>query len=151
MKVTFFEGTPEEFKAVAPYLGGQQPVGLITETTGGGGGSIDEGQAREKRKNAIRVALNRAALTENTIKFFEILHEGEILYEEVVERMEIGKRGLTGVIGSLGRRIAHTPEIKQIGLPRNVYAMVIYRPEKGHQYLSLTEEASEVLEEEGYV
>lgn len=151
MKVIFFEGSPDEFITVAPYLGGQLPGDPIPEVPGREEGPVGEEQAREKRKNAIRIALNRAALTENTKQLFQILHEGEIQYEELVERMEIGRRGMTGVTGSLGRRMSYTPEIEQAGLPGNIYAMVIYRLEKGSYYLSLTQEAAEVLEEEGYI
>lgn len=150
MKVTFFEGTPDEFKAVAPYLGGQQPGGVVIEPVEGEEPVGDE-QARETRKNAIRKALNRAALTEHALKYFQVLHEGEIQYEEMVEKMGIGNREMAGVLGGLGRRMANTPEIKQAGLPGSINAMVKYRLEKGVYYLSLTKEASEVLEEEGYI
>ncbi len=151
MKVIIFEGTSEEFKAVAPYIEGREPASQISLSIEGEGQADNEQQSKEMCKNAIRTALNRLALTDNTKKLFTILAEGEIKYDFLVERMGVGKRGMNGIAGSLGRRIAGTPEILKAGIPGNILAMIDYRLEQGIYYLSLTPNAYEVLKEEGYI
>lgn len=141
MKVKTFEGTPEEFKAVA-YLFGET-IAPEEPTTNG-----KEGTRTVEPQKAIRVMLKRRPIPEGQKAVYRALANGEVSYAEFLKRTGRTGAQMAGVMGALGGRINHTKEIHQAGLPGSVGAVIIYRREDEGFYLSLTPDAEQVLKEE---
>jgi len=148
MKVIKFEGTPEEFKAVA-YIFGESstPGGLALN-----GGEMKKGaNGKIEPKEAIRAMLKRRHVSDGQKAVYKALADGELSYSDFLTRTGRTASELAGVLGALGRRINQTKEIHKAGLEGNVKAVINYRHDGEDLYLSLTPEAEEVLREEGYI
>ena len=141
MKITKteFDGTPEEFNAVAYMFidGVEKPK------------SADE--KRIEPKEALREMLTRRPIHNGQMSIYNTLANGELAYDEYVSRMGRTSSQIRGVHGALGKRINQTPEISMAGLPGNIDAVVLWRQEDGVGYISLKPEFIEVLKEEGII
>jgi hypothetical protein len=111
MKITIFEGTPEEYKLVAESLG-KKP----NESTEKDKESIDV-------KEAYRAMLKRAPIHQGQRDLYKILSKGEMIWTEYNKKMGRTPEQIRGVHGALGRRINGTPEIHQAGLAGNMSAI----------------------------
>jgi len=111
MKITIFEGSPEEYKAVASHLGK----------------NLDESPEVEKEtvdhKDAYMAMLQRAEIKTGQQDMYKILSHGELAWNEYSKRMNRSDSQIRGVHGALGRRINNTPEIHAAGLPGNINAI----------------------------
>ena len=150
MKITQFEGTPEEFKAVASHIFGESTASekevLVSER-------VEETPTAEsiEPKEAIREMLTRIPIPPGQQALYEALSGGQISYGELLERTGRTGQQMAGLLGALGRRINGTPEIKQAGLPGNVKAVLNYERIGGKRHMDLTIHAKEALEAEGVI
>ena len=151
MKVTVFEGTPEEYKSIAQFLGDEK-VGISPMNDDV---SVQVGDTKTTPKDAYRAMLNRIPISEGQMGVYMLLAEGELEYGEYLSRLGKTSAQIAGVHGALGRRINHTPEIEQAGLPGNMKAVMNWRKKsegtKIIYYLSLCPDFIEVLKEEGII
>ncbi len=148
MKVTKFEGTPDEFRSVADLFGYGSPIAeqnLQEETM-----TTDEARTIEP-KEAIRRMLKRRPIPEGQKSVYQALKDGEVKAEDMPKKIGRAAAKYAGVMGALGRRINNTKEIHDAGLPANIYAVINYRKAEDGTYLSLTPDAEEVLREEGVI
>lgn len=150
MKITKFEGTVEEFKAVSRLFEDNVDSGNIGAPEQAS--NNDEEEARSlARKAAYKTMLNRRPIPEGQLDVYKALAEGELEYQEYLIRMKRSNHEVAGVHGALGKRINRTAEIVEAGLPGNMEAVVTWRNEGGKSYLSLKPEFVEVLFEERVV
>ena len=140
MKVLKFEGTPEEFAAVAP---------LFDDTSENN--DTPPGPPTVAPKDAIRAVLTRIPISDGQLAVYKALANGRLEYEEFLKAT--GKNGneMAGVLGGLGRRISNTEEIVAAGLPRNCEAMMEWEYEGVTEYRSLLPHALEALREENII
>ena len=75
----------------------------------------------------------------------------EISYDELLDITGKSREEQAGIMGALGARVKGTEEIKLAGLPENIKAIINYREEKGRTFISLTDHAKIVLQEEGLI
>lgn len=148
MKVTKFEGTPEEFQVVA-HLFSDTPAPDKSLPSQGNG--IAEGEGNKQKKEAIRLMLTRRDIHSGQKAVYKALADGELSYAELLEKLNKTPEQMRGIMGALGRRVANTPEIVKAGLPGHVGAVVHYRKADDGWHLSFTSEAKEVLQEEGLI
>ncbi len=135
MKITIFEGTPEEFKSVVNVLG---------NTTIS---SLKEEDAQIDIKKAYKAMLHRAQIHEGQKDLYRILAKGEISKPELYGLMDRSDEQMRGVLGALGRRISGTPEIMEAGLPGDINAIMVWN-KTSNNTISLKPEFLEVLIEE---
>ena len=142
MKVTQFEGTAEEFEAVAHLF------------------MSNESETLDKKKpvpehsdlvSAIREVLARRPVSKGQREVFIALADGELKYEEFLKMTDRTPSQMAGVFGALGRRISNTPAIKAASLPQNLNAMIKTRRDGESKCLSLTPYAEDALEKEGII
>lgn len=136
MKITVFEGTPEEYKAIADVLG---------KNTNG----ASENNKVSTQKDAYRALLRRAPIHNGQREMYKVLSKGELSWPEYTKVMKRTQEQIRGVHGALGRRINETPEIHQADLPGNINAVVIWDTAKNT--IALRPEFLEVLNEEGLI
>lgn len=139
MKVMKFEGTPEEFRAVAYLFGDSATQEQLPE---------EEAVPTVATVDAIRAMLTRRPISNGQRAVYAALADGRIEYDELLARTDRPGEVMAGVLGALGRRINNTPEIRQAGLPGNVSAIMVFETVSGTRYVELTPEALEALEEE---
>jgi len=137
MKITVFEGTPEEYKEIANVLGNN------TEMS-------ENKKVSITRKEAYRALLNRATIYDGQREMYKVLAKGELLFPEYIKLMKRTPEQIRGVHGALGRRINETAEIHQAGLPGNLDAVVDWN-KGGKNTIALKPEFLEVLKEEGLI
>ncbi len=150
MKITKFEGTVEEFRAVSRLFEDNIVNGNVEtpEPTP----TINEEEARTlARKAAYKTMLNRRLIPKGQLDVYKALSEGELEYQEYLRRMKRSNHEVAGVHGALGKRINHTAAIIEAGLPGNMDAVATWRNEGGKSFLSLKPEFIEVLFEAGIV
>lgn len=140
MKVIKFEGTAEEFEAVASLFGDSTdetppPVGIPTV----------------EPQDAIRAVLTRIPISEGQLAVYKALADGRLEYEVFLEETERNNSEMAGVLGALGRRISNTKEIAAAGLPQNCMAMFEWETEDEIDYIELQHYALEALQEEGII
>lgn len=140
MKVIKFEGTPEEFEAVAPLFG----------DTPENGPSPPRPPTVEP-KEAIRAVLTRIPNSKGQLAVYQALADGRLEYGEFLRRTDRTGGKMAGVLGALGRRISGTKEIANAGLPRNCNAMLEWEREGEIEHISLRPYALEALREENIV
>ena len=140
MKITIFEGTPEEYKEVAHVLG------KTTDDTS----KPESEKVTISRKDAYRAILKRAIIHDGQKDMYRILAKGEMPKPEFYKLMNRTDEQMRGVLGALGRRIGGTPEILEVGLPGNVNAVIDWN-KNGKNTISLKPEFLEVLKEEGLI
>lgn len=146
MKVTQFEGTPEEFKAVANLFG--------TSPVPNGSSSTDENANKEptiEPQAAIRCMLTRIPISNGQLAVYKALADGRLEYHEFLRRTERPAEKMAGVLGAIGRRINHTKEIHQAGLPGNASAILKWEKQGGKEYIMLTHDALEALKTENII
>lgn len=143
MKIIKFTGTPDEFKTVS-YLF-EDPFQ----------GSVPEQQSDEvfsvSTKEAIRAVLRRRPIPESQRMVYKALSDGEISYDELLNRTKKSRQEQAGIMGALGARINGTKEIRLAGLPGNITALINYREFDDITYVSLTDDATAALKEEGII
>ena len=119
MKITIFEGTPEEYKEVASHLGKNSD------------GPSESEKNQVSVKDAFRAMLTRAKIHNGQLDMYRILAEGDLLWNEYCKRMNRSESQIRGVHGALGRRINGTPEIHAAGLPGNCSAIWTWNSSTG--------------------
>lgn len=139
MKITSlkFEGTSEEFKAVAHMFEGSPP-------------KSEEGPEEEIKvdaKDAIRKMIERRTLPNGQRQLYLALIDGPMEYNDFLEKMKRTPRQMTGVIGALGKRVNATEEVHKAGLPGDSTLVLRSYQENGKKYISLTDEVLEVIKE----
>ena len=137
MKITVFEGTPEEYKAIADVLGKNT------------NGISEDKKASSTPKDGYRAMLRRAPIHDGQRDMYKVLANGELSWPEYIKLMKRTQEQIRGVHGALGRRINETPEIHQAGLPGNMNAVVIWDTAKNT--IALKQDFLEVLKEEGLI
>lgn len=147
MKIIKFEGTAEEYKAVIGLFD-DNDNNVNTTITSSSGQSNENASSKQARKNAYKAMLYRRAIPDAQLDIYNALSDGELEYSEYLERMNRVAGEVAGVHGALGRRINHTKEIADSGLPGNTNAVLTWRNSGGKEYLSLKPEFIEVLREE---
>lgn len=142
MQKLVFDGTPEEFKAVA-FLFGEGPFAEESiEATAGG----KEAPAVEPVE-ALRQMLTRPPMiSESQLAVFKALEAGKVEWSEFLRRTGHTARQMAGVLGAIGKRANGTKEIHNAKLPGNTRAVYEWHTEKGKEYLSLTSHALEAWE-----
>jgi hypothetical protein len=138
MKITVFEGTPEEYKEIANVLG--KTTNALSENKKG---SIS-------RKDAYRALLKRATIYDGQRDMYKVLAKGELPFSEYSKLMKRTPEQIRGVHGALGRRVNTTPEIHQAGLAGNIEGVVDWN-RSGKNTIALKPEFLEVLKEEGLI
>lgn len=146
MKVTRFEGTPEEFKVVA-HLFGDSP---LPDKNGSSDENMREVPDIEPQE-AIRCMLTRLSSSDGQIAVYKALANGKLEYNEFLKRTGRVAGVMAGVLGALGRRVNNTKEIHQAGLPGNASAVLKWEKEGGKEYISLTPHALEALKAENII
>ena len=137
MKITVFEGTPEEYKEIANVLG--KTTNELSENK----------KVSTTRKDAYRALLRRKIIHNGQRDMYKILAKGALPWPEYSKLMKRTQEQMRGVHGALGRRINETPEIHQADLPGNLDAVVIWDTSKNT--IALRTEFLEVLNEEGLI
>lgn len=144
MKVMQFEGTPEEFRAVAYLFDSSstqpQEAPIAKDSTP----TVDP-------VDAVRAMLTRIPISNGQKAVYKALAGGRLAQAELFEQTGRPSQVMAGVLGALGRRINNTPEIHQAGLPGDTSAMFNWEKEAGVWYISLQPYALEALEEEGVI
>lgn len=148
MKVTKFEGTAEEFRCVADLFGYDS---LRTGVDEAGDILATNVERNIEPKEAIRKMLKRLRIPEGQRSVYKTLKDGEVKAEDMPSKLGRTYKQYRGVMGALGRRINNTKEIHDAGLPGSITAVIIYRETDDGTYLSLTQDAKEVLIEEGVI
>lgn len=143
MKVTRFDGTPEEFKAVA-HLFGDSPLFATNGPSAESGAELPQIEPRK----AIRSMLTRLSLSDGQLAAYKALANGKLEYHEFLKHAGRSAAEMAGVLGALGRRINNTEEIHQARLPGNTNAVFKWEKEGGMDYISLTPYALEALKAE---
>jgi hypothetical protein len=138
MKITVFEGTPEEYKSIANVLG--KNTNDLSENA----------KVTISRKDAYRALLKRAAIYDGQRDMYKVLAKGELQFSEYSKLMKRTPEQLRGVHGALGRRINTTPEIHQAGLPGSLDGVIDWN-KGGKNTIGLKPEFLEVLKEEGLI
>jgi hypothetical protein len=137
MKITIFDGTPEEFKLVANVIGNNSIAPSVNEN-----GSVSI-------KEAYRAVLKRALIHNGQRNMYNVLANGELHWNEYNKLMKRTPQQIRGVHGALGKRINQTPEIHKAGLPGNLNAVLDWNIEE--KTIGLKPEFLEVLKEEGII
>ena len=150
MKIIKFEGTVEEFRAVNGLFDDSDTIENSSSRV-----TMDqmnkEANSLSAQKNALKAMLNRIPIPDGQLDIYRSLSNGELEYSEYLKRMDRVAGEVAGVHGALGRRINHTKEIIESGLPGNMNAVIIWRKSGGKDYVSLKPEFIEVLREEGII
>ena len=118
MKITVFEGTPEEYKEIANVLGKNTNITSENEKI-----SIST-------KDAYRAVLKRAPIHDGQRDMYKVLANGELHWGEYNDLMKRTPAQIRGVHGALGKRINQTPEIHKAGLPGNTSAVMNWNSKK---------------------
>lgn len=148
MKVTRvvvrFEGSPEELKEVAPVLFSE----LVEEEK-------EEGEVNIIKDvtpvDAIRKVLTRIKISDSQLEIYTTLAGGPLETGEFLRRTNSTTKTMRGVFGALGRRISHTEEIEQAGLPSDTTAMLNWFKKDDKEYIELQPHAREALLLEGLI
>ena len=148
MKVTKFEGTAEEFRSVADLFGYDSLRTGLDETEGI---LATDYESKIEPKEAIRKMLKRLRIPEGQRSVYKALKDGEVKAEDMPGKIGRTSAEYAGDMGALGRRTNNTKEIHDAGLPGNINAVINYRETDDGTYLSLTQDAKEVLVEEGVI
>jgi hypothetical protein len=143
MKVTRFEGTPEEFRAVADVL---FPNTAWTEE-----GKQSDAKPVVQPKEAIRSMLMRRPISDGQMAVYKALSAGRLEYPDFLLQTGRTAQEMAGVLGALGKRINMTEQIHQAGLPGNTSAVLTWEVESGKEFICLKALALEVLKAEGLV
>jgi hypothetical protein len=138
-----FEGTPEEFKAI-DYV-------FTDNSSHAAGAEYGEKDISIDPKDAYRAMLRRRRISNGQREVYETLADGELDFEEYLNKMGRTSSQIAGVHGALGRRINNTEEIHKAGLPGNLEAIIKWRKEGERDFLSLNPDFLEVLEDEGII
>ena len=146
MKVIIFDGTAKEFRSVAQSLVDSSLGFDFSDEP-----IADDVEDSVEPKEAIRSMLKRIPISKGQRAVYKALSEGEMSSSNLLEKIERTPGQFAGVMGAMGRRINNTKEIHQAGLPANVYAVIKYRKTEDEMYYSLTQNAEEVLKEEGVI
>lgn len=132
-----FEGTPEEFKAVAYMFDGSH-----TET---------ERESDEivtiNAKDAIRTMITRRPLPNGQRELYLALINGPLEYDEFTRKMGRTPQQMRGLMGALGKRVNATEEVHQAGLPCDSTLVVKTFQKNDKKYVSLTDDVLEVIKE----
>ena len=148
MKVIMFAGSADEFEAVAHLFDN----GEMNEETGSVQETLeDQDDLVVDPKEAIRMVIRRRPLSKNLKAVFNVLADGEVKSDVLIERIGLTPEQYAGVMGAFGRRVNNTKKIHNTELPKNVGAFINYRYTDEGYFLSLTSVAKEVLEEEGVI
>lgn len=139
MKIVMFEGTTEEFEAVAHLFGKLSPSS--EESANGHEPTIEP-------QKAIRNMLSRIDIPNGQLAVYKALVNGRLEYNELLAKTGRVSREMSGVLGALGRRINGTEAIHKAGLPGNTSAVLVREKEGGKEYFSLTPDALEALRAE---
>jgi hypothetical protein len=146
MKVIQFEGSREEFQAVAHLFEGSPAPEQASDR-----GTGEAEQPTLDPVTAIRRMIARREVPYGQHVIYRALADGRQEYDEFLRRAERDARRMSGTLGALGRRINETPEIHQAGLPGDTSAVLKYETEGEIRYISLTPEALEALRAEGII
>ncbi len=162
MKVTIFEGTPEEFEKVhallekggATTLSGASSTTATTSTTTDGG---DDAGLNRRHVDFLRTMMSRRTTMWGQKDLFARLYaagDAGLCRAELAEAMERSYKGFAGVIGALGRRTHNTPDYEAIsaalGLEGVELVLKIEADGDDWRY-TLRPEARKALEELGRV
>jgi hypothetical protein len=134
MKITIFEGTPEEYQSVAGFLGKNAEV------------SSEGAKELISHKDAYRAMLMRRSIKEGQRKLYKTLADGYLKWSVYLERMGRTEEQIRGIHGALGRRINQTPEIHAARLPGSLDAVIDWSRD-GANTIGLNPEFLEVLKE----
>jgi hypothetical protein len=143
MKVIQFDGTPEEFKAVA-HLFSKGELVNGSRSPSGTAPTIDP-------KSAIKKVLSRRPISEGQRALYEALADGPVEYQELLRKTGREASVMAGVLGALGRRVSNTKEIRLAGLPENSEAILHWEYDGESYVYSLRDYALEALVEEGVI
>ena len=146
MKVTRFEGTPEEFKVVAHLFSDSS----LPDKNSPSDENVKEVPGIEPQE-AIRRMLTRLSPSDGQIAVYKALANGKLEYYEFLKRTGRVAGVMAGVLGALGRRVNNTKEIHQAGLPGNINAILKWEKEGDKGYYSLTSYALEALKAENII
>ena len=134
MKITIFEGTPEEYKAVAGHLGKKAEV------------SPEGEKELISHQDAYRAMLMRRSIQDGQRDLYKTLADGYLKWTVYLERMKRTEEQIRGIHGALGRRINQTPEIHAAKLPGSLDAVIDWSRD-GTNTIGLKSEFLEVLKE----
>jgi hypothetical protein len=143
MKMLMFEGTTQEFDAVAHLFRGANH-GEILDAHAASEPEIDPA-------SAVRRMLKRRPVSEGQRDVYSALADGPVEYNEFLKVTHRKSSEMAGVMGALGRRISNTKEIRSAGLPANSGAIFTWEQDGDKQYISLKDYAIEALREEGII
>ena len=141
MKLIMFDGTPEEFQKVAPIFGPS------SQTDKGSGSESVGKESPIDPQEAIRRMLTRIRVPNGQLAIYKALANGRLEYSEFLKQTGRSGAQMAGVLGALGRRVDHTPEIHRAGLPGNSGAVLKLEEEDGKRFISLQPDALKVLRE----
>lgn len=133
-----FEGTPEEFKAVAH---------LFEDPTSKEEGKKLEEVTEMEKKDAIRTMITRRKLPNGQRELYLALMDGPLEYDELLAKTSRSPEQMRGLIGALGKRVNATGEVHEAGLVGDSTLVLNTYLESGKKYIGLTDEVLEVLKE----
>ncbi|MEI9996056.1 MAG: hypothetical protein WDM91_15785 [Rhizomicrobium sp.] len=116
MKVTIYEGTPDEIARILPSI---QPAPSPGRDAGSGGAAVAVAVTGEKRYVNVeeaRLVLSRRPLSAEQLIVFRTLYEAHphsVLATELQDKTHYTPAQFAGLMGALGRRLTHTEGYKE--------------------------------------
>ncbi len=143
-----FEGTTQEFAAVAHLFADARAPRTPVEPQGGDGATDPEG---ESRVPFIRRVLNRMPIPPGQLDLYRVLYgagDRTLTGGELAANMGRPIDKLNGVLGALGRRVNETPGAKG---KEGICALLEVHNADGNWHYRMRPELRQALEEEGIV